>query len=66
MTNNKTVFTYKSFKYIKYDLIDEGFRINKDLSFTHSALHGMEIKGGNSVLETVEKINQYIDLMNIE
>lgn len=60
----KTIFTYKSFKHKKYDLSDEGFKINGDMSFTHSVFNGLEMKGGNDVLETVEKINQYIDIMN--
>ena len=62
----KTIFTYKSFKYKQYNLCDEGFHINADMSFTHSAFKGIEMKGGNNVLETVEKINQYIDVMNTE
>jgi len=60
----KTIFTYKSFKHKVYNLEDEGFRISEDMSFTHSAFNGLEMKGGNNVLETVEKINQYIDIMN--
>lgn len=60
----KVIFTYKSFKYKEYNLEDEGFKIKPDMSFTHSALNGLEMKGGSNVLETVEKINQYIDLMN--
>ena len=60
----KVIFTYKNFKYKEYNLEDEGFKIKSDMSFTHSALNGLEMKGGSNVLETVEKINQYIDLMN--
>ena len=61
----KPIFTYKSFKYKKYNLEDEGFKVNDDLSFTHSAFNGLEIKGGQSIIETIEKINQYIDVMNM-
>ena len=60
----KTIFTYKSFKTKRYNLEDEGFKINEDLSFTHSVFNGLEMKGGKNILETVEKINQYIDVMN--
>ena len=64
MVREKTIFTYKSFKTKTYDLSDEGFRINEDLSFTHSCFKGLEMKGGSNVLETVEMINQYMDVIN--
>lgn len=46
-------------KVSKYSL--EDFKINEHLNFTHVSWKGTYCKGGNSLMETVELINKYID-----
>ena len=55
---------YKKAKNKKWDYKLEDFTMDKNFNFTHKDWKGTYCKGGNSVEETVELINKYIDESN--
>ena len=48
----------------KWDLTEEEFIIDENLNFTHATWKGVFCKGGDTVIATVEIINQYIEECN--
>lgn len=56
--------TYLMSRNRKWDLTEEEFTIDENLNFTHVTWKGVFCKGGNTVIATVEIINQYIEECN--
>lgn len=52
---------YENTKNTKWNLTDEGFTIDENLNFTYSPWRGIYIKGGETLVETVELINRFIE-----
>lgn len=52
---------YEQTKNKKWDLTDEGFAIDENLNFTYSPWNGIWIKGGDTIIETIELINRFIE-----
>ena len=48
----------------KWDLTEEDFTIDENLNFTHATWRGIFCKGGETVIATVEIINDYIEVCN--
>ena len=52
---------YEEAKNKVWDYNLEDFKINEHFNFTHVTWKGTYCKGGNSLVETIELINKYID-----
>lgn len=52
---------YEEAKNKVWDYNLEDFKINEHFNFTHISWKGTYCKGGNSLVETIELINKYID-----
>ena len=52
---------YEEAKNKVWDYNLEDFKINERFNFTHITWKGTYCKGGNSLVETIELINKYID-----
>ena len=45
-------------------MVDEEFTIDEDFNFTHTSWKGVFVKGGTTVIATMEIINKYIEECN--
>ena len=55
---------YKAAENKKWNLVDEEFTIDEDFNFTHTSWKGVFVKGGTTVIATMEIINKYIEECN--
>ena len=58
---NDMAVLYEEAKNKKWEYNFEDFKIDENFNFTHVSWKGTYCQGGNSVLETVELINRYIE-----
>ena len=61
---NDMAVLYEEAKNKKWNFKLEDFTIDENFNFTHKDWKGTYCKGGNSVAETVELINRYIEDSN--
>lgn len=58
---NKMAKLYEEAKNKVWNYSLEDFKINECFNFSHVSWKGTYCKGGNSLVETIELINKYID-----